>query len=115
MNPDLRAVRDVPRIYWRLDGDAVVAMDAAEQAAKDVEIAAAEKASRETAARGQYDADALTRALALVLLDEQAVLREALNYATKAQTKTISAMLKQVERRVAEVEDDEAATIVLIL
>jgi len=41
INPDMSAVAGVPRKYWKLTGDAVLPMDAAERAAVDAAEAAA--------------------------------------------------------------------------
>lgn len=62
----------------------------------------------------EYVAALAAQADMFALLDEQRVLQEALTIATARQRKTISAMINTIERRVAEIEDDEAA-IVLIM
>ena len=62
----------------------------------------------------EYIAALAAEADMFALLDEQRVLRDALTIATARQRKTISSMIKTIERRVVEIEDDEAA-IVLIM
>lgn len=62
----------------------------------------------------EYIAALAAEADMFALLDEQRVLQDALTIATARQRKTISAMIKTIERRVVEIEDDEAA-IVLIM
>ncbi len=48
------------------------------------------------------------------LLEETRILREALELATAKQRKTISTMMKKLERRMVEIEDDEAAIVLLM-
>ena len=48
------------------------------------------------------------------LLDEQRVLQDALEIATARQRKTISTMISTIERRMAEIEEDDAAIVLLM-
>ena len=47
------------------------------------------------------------------LLAEQQILREAVELATASQRKTISSMMKTIERRMDEIEEDEAVIVLL--
>ena len=61
VNPDLSAVADLPAKYWKLSGNAVLAMTQAERDAVDAaEAAAAEQAQRAADKAGAFEgADAL--------------------------------------------------------
>jgi hypothetical protein len=47
------------------------------------------------------------------LVEEQKILREAVGIATARQRKTISSMMKTIERRMDEIEEDEAVIVLL--
>jgi hypothetical protein len=47
------------------------------------------------------------------LLAEQQILREAVELATASQRKTIASMMKTIERRMDEIEEDEAVIVLL--
>lgn len=61
-----------------------------------------------------YIAQLATEADLHALIDERRVLAEALEFATARQRKAISAMVQTIERRVAEIEDDHAAIVLLM-
>jgi hypothetical protein len=62
----------------------------------------------------QYIAALVAESSLFDLREETRILQEALEIATARQRKTIEAMQRKIERRMAEIEDDEAA-IVLIM
>lgn len=73
-NPDLAAVAGTPLKCWKLSGETVLPMTRAE---KDAVDAAALEASRDAAMTEIDTLEAVTRALALVILDEVNTLRAA--------------------------------------
>lgn len=89
-NPDLSAVSGLPTKYWKISGDTVLAMDAAEQAAVDAAEDATRTAEETAAAKAEFDAQRLFRAVVGVMLDQINVLRQRAGLAeiTPAQART---------------------------
>ena len=66
VNPDLSAVADLPAKYWKLSGNAVLAMTQAERDAVDAAEAAAAEQAQRAADKAMVDSGALDRVLAVL-------------------------------------------------
>lgn len=78
INPDLSAVAGFASKYWTISGDDVLLMDQAARDAVDAAEAAAQVVADKIAEKLRYAGERALRAIVLMLIDENNIMREAI-------------------------------------
>ncbi len=95
-NPNLSAVAGQPVKWWKIAGDLVSLMNAAEQAAVDAALAAAAVATNRAEAKDEVDGRIL-KAFAGIMLDEINLLRVKAGLAQRTADQLRTAILNRID------------------
>lgn len=96
-DPDLSDVGDVELIYWKESGGVFSEMTAAEQAAKDADLAVAEIDAGRLAAKNEIDSKRVLRAFAEVVVDEINILRGQHALADRTLSQLVTAIKNKID------------------